>query len=77
MEIMLKPIRRQCFVPGCRNLNCHIVTKSREMPVSVILCDECIQKIHDLRFPPEAASETGNETGNETAAKPKTARKKA
>lgn len=80
MDLKLKPIRRQCFVPGCRNLDCFIPMRSREMPQAVVLCRDCIRAIYEGVYPPEDVShETETDKGEETAAeeKPKASRKKA
>lgn len=82
MDLKLKPIRRQCFVPGCRNLDCFIPMRSREMPQAVVLCRDCIRAIYEGVYPPEAedvSPEAETDKGEETAAeeKPKTSRKKA
>lgn len=44
-EMRLKKIRRQCFVPGCRNTDSMIVTRSREGRVGVILCQTCMKEL--------------------------------
>lgn len=80
MDLKLKPIRRQCFVPGCRNLDCFIPMRSREMPQAVVLCRDCIRAIYEGVYPPEDVNpETETGKGEEAAAedKPKTSRKKA
>ena len=79
MDLKLKPIRRQCFVPGCRNLDCFIPMRSREMPQTVVLCRDCIRAIYEGVYPLEDVSpETETDKGEEDAAedKPKTSRKK-
>lgn len=53
-ELTLRPIRRQCFVPGCRNIHCYVVTRSREMPVGLILCADCAKDLYRVMFPEEA-----------------------
>lgn len=78
MELKLKPIRRQCFVPGCRNLDSFIPMRSREMPQTVVLCRDCIRAIYEGVYPPvadEAKKETNDDEAKED--KPKTSRKKA
>jgi hypothetical protein len=82
MDLKLNPIRRQCFVPGCRNLDCFIPMRSREMPQAVVLCRDCIRAIYEGVYPPEAEDvnpETETGKGEEIAVedKPKTSRKKA
>lgn len=56
-EMRLKKIRRQCFVPGCRNTDSVIVTRSREGRVGVVMCRECISDLLFLAFPDEASDE--------------------
>lgn len=80
MELKLRPIRRQCFVPGCRNLDCFVPMRSREMPVTIVLCSECIKAMYDGVYPAqteEAVVETEAEPEEAETPKPRATRKKA
>ena len=84
-DITLRPIRRECFVPGCRNVNSFVASRSREMPVGVVICAKCAEDIYLAMYPKKeeavektpvaAAVEAPEHTAEETATK-KTARKK-
>ena len=60
-DLELRKIRRQCFVPGCRNTDCVIASRSREMGAQVILCQTCIADIYRGMFPEEATKKEQNE----------------
>ncbi len=67
--LTLRPIRRQCFVPGCRNINGFIAARSKEMPVGVILCAACAKDIYRGLYPEESKAEEKaepKEEGKET-----------
>ena len=84
-DITLRPIRRECFVPGCRNVNSFVASRSREMPVGVVICAKCAEDIYLAMYPKKeetveetpvaAAVEAPEPTIEETPPK-KTARKK-
>ena len=57
MDIKIKRIRRQCFVPGCRNFDTFIVSGNGEFTPDVILCQECIDKIYNTIHPTEEKTE--------------------
>lgn len=46
MDIKAKKIKRQCFVPGCRNFDTYIVSGNGEFTPDVIICQECIDKLY-------------------------------
>lgn len=64
-DLELRKIRRQCFVPGCRNTDCVIASRSREMSAQVILCQTCIADIYRGMFPEEATKEEQREEQKE------------
>lgn len=52
LPILLRPVRRLCSVPLCRNRATHIVSRtSAPGSVSICLCDDCIRDIYHARFP--------------------------
>ena len=64
-DLELRKIRRQCFVPGCRNTDCVIASRSREMSAQVILCRDCIADIYRGMFPQEETPKEQNEEQRE------------
>ena len=49
----IKPIKRQCMVPGCRNTNSFLVYKTREPWATVTICPECAREAFIAMCPEE------------------------
>lgn len=43
----IKKIRRKCMVRGCSNKETYMVSKNRELGNSIIICQDCAEKILD------------------------------
>lgn len=50
-DMTIRPIRRECFVPGCRNVNSFVASRSREMPVGVVICAKCAEDLYLALYP--------------------------
>lgn len=45
IDMYIKKIKRKCGVRGCKNIdNVYIISKSREMSYSLILCKDCMKE---------------------------------
>lgn len=52
-KIGTKPIKRQCFVPGCRNMQTFMVFRTVEPWAKVVICEECARELYETITPKE------------------------
>lgn len=57
MDIKLRQIRRQCFVPGCNNFDTFMISGNGEFTPDVIICKDCIDKAYRLLNPKKKKDE--------------------
>ena len=53
LTLRTKKITRQCFVPGCRNLNTVMVFRGRDPWAKVVICPDCAKELYKNLFPTE------------------------
>lgn len=44
MKMNVKRLRRKCSVRGCGNTGSYVISRTREMGYSVIICRECLEQ---------------------------------
>lgn len=50
-KISTKLIKRQCFVPGCRNMQTFMVFRTVEPWAKVVICEECARELYETFVP--------------------------
>ena len=50
-QINTRAIKRQCFVPGCRNLQTFMVYRTVEPWAKVVICEECARELYETFVP--------------------------
>lgn len=68
LTLRTKKITRQCFVPGCRNINTVMVFRGRDPWAKVVICPDCAKELYKNLFPaeePENTPEAEKESGAE------------
>ena len=61
-------IRRKCSVRGCGNTDCFVISRSRELAGSVIICKDCIKEVLGAIEPPIIKKEAPTEEHSEETA---------
>lgn len=51
----VKKIRLKCGVKNCRNTVSYMLSKSKEMGSSVVICPDCLKEAYDMVFAAEKA----------------------
>lgn len=52
-QINTRAIKRQCFVPGCRNLQTYMVYRTVEPWAKVVICEDCARELYKSLIPDE------------------------
>ncbi len=59
-NVLLRKVKRQCFVPGCGNTTSYILTKNPECLAKVVICEECLKKAYLTLFPKSQKKQEAN-----------------